>query len=77
MYWHNTEPKELLSRVYTDPAPSYVDEKMHLWKHGLTHFWGGLDTTHRAKLMAAAWDKYGEQATQRASRAALDCGCLS
>ena len=65
IYWHNTEPDELLSRVYTDPAPSYLDEKMEIWKQGLTYFWGQLDNAHRAKLMDAAWAKYGEQATQR------------
>jgi len=68
LYWDNTEPDELLRRVYTDPAPSYLYEKMEIWKiwkQGLTRFWGQIDNAHRAKLMDAAWAKYGEQATKR------------
>jgi hypothetical protein len=59
MYWHNTEPDELLGKVYTDCAPRYFEEKMSIWKHGLTYFWGQLDREHRHKLMMAAWEKYG------------------
>jgi len=64
LYWHNTEPEELMRQVYTDPAPSYIDEKMKIWSLGITTFFGQLDNYHRWKLVQAAWAKYGEESTR-------------
>ena len=61
MYWHNTDPADIVRAVYTDPAPRYLDEKVRAYQLGLVPFWGQLDEMHRARLLAAAVRRYGDE----------------
>jgi hypothetical protein len=66
MYWYNTDPMDIMERVYDSREPAYLGEKVSLYKLGFTTFWGQIDFKHQQRFVVAALEKYGDEAERRA-----------
>jgi len=65
LYWYNTNPKTIMEMLFPDAHPSYIEEKIGLYRLGFTTLWGERDANHQEKFVQAALNKYGEEGARR------------
>jgi|LakMenE01Jun11ns_1017448.scaffolds.fasta_scaffold9236799_2 hypothetical protein len=65
MYFYNVDPVAQIKGLFDNPAPSYIAQWSHLYRQGLTEWWGHLDVEHKRAYVSAALDRYGAEAYKR------------